>query len=109
MTRKICVLALAAALLLGACSSRGGTQVSEDQVGAFKVGRTTYDEVIAALGPPNASSVSSTGDRMATYSHTTVRTFLGPASVSSATFMFTFNKAGVLSEVRTSQLNSGNR
>ncbi|MGH6967802.1 MAG: hypothetical protein ACREEN_01685, partial [Stellaceae bacterium] len=71
---------LATAMILTACGSNSGTAVPPAQMAQFRVGVTTYDQVIQALGPPTASTTTSDGTRMLVYSHV-------QSTVSGATFI----------------------
>jgi hypothetical protein len=50
-------------LLVGCAAS--GVKVSEQQAQSFKVGTSTYDDVVATLGPPTSTTVTSDGTRAA--------------------------------------------
>ena len=89
-----------AALVLVGCSS-SGTRVDPAKVATFERGRTTANEVVASLGPPNGVSTLPDGSRVFayTYLHTQARpeTFIpiiggfvggADAQLQSATFIF---------------------
>lgn len=91
-----------------------GTEVKPDQMGAFRKGETTADQVVAALGKPTTDIVSSDGTRTIAYGFaaTTVRPetlipFIGPlvggADSRSGSVLFRFNKAGKLEEYQSMQ------
>lgn len=107
MKRLLIVVAIAATL--ASCSSGSGTRVTQTQAESFTVGRSTYQEVLTALGPPTASSVSSKGTRMLIYSSAKMRAFIGITGMNSTTAMFTFDARDVLTDVRTSELNAGDQ
>lgn len=54
------------ALALSACASTG-RQVSQAQLSDFKKGETTIDEVVAKLGTPTTTTLSSDGTRSLSY------------------------------------------
>ena len=60
--------ALVMALALGGCAS-SGTQVTQDQVQSFKTGKSTYSEVVGALGAPSSVTSSSGGQKVAVYAY----------------------------------------
>ncbi len=73
-----CAKAIAAALLIAglqacAVNMHHGTQVTEAQAGSFKIGVTTQDEVIAALGKPSWSTVHPSGEKSIAYMSSTSR------------------------------------
>lgn len=53
-------------LFLAGCVATG-TKVTEEQLGAFQRGRTTYYDVVASLGRPTASTLHHDGTRQAVY------------------------------------------
>src|SRR6266850_1549897 len=69
MRNVIQVVALAATL--SGCAA-SGVQVTEQQAQGFQVGRSTYAEVVAALGDPTTVNSSSKGDRTAVYSYSAI-------------------------------------
>jgi len=112
---------LMAALCLAACGSSSGTKVDAAQMSQFKIGETTYDQVIQTLGPPASTVQKSDGARALVYSHVdanvrgatfipVVGLFAGGADVKSQAVTFTFNPDGTLREYATteSQACSGN-
>jgi outer membrane protein assembly factor BamE (lipoprotein component of BamABCDE complex) len=108
-------------LLLAGCAS-SGTMVTEQQAAQFERGVTIRDQVIAKLGQPNSTTLSSDGTRVDAYVHV-------HASVNGATFIpvvglmaggskadsniatFTYDERGVLKAISTttghSQVNTG--
>jgi hypothetical protein len=58
-------------LLVGCAAS--GVKVSEQQADSFKVGTSTYDDVVASLGPPTSTTKNPDGTRIAAYSYASVR------------------------------------
>ena len=112
---------LTAALFLTSCGSSSGTKIDAAQMSQFKIGVTTYDQVVQALGPPASTVQKSDGTRALVYSHmdATVRgatfipvvgMFAGGADVKSQGVIFTFNPDTTLREYATteSQACSGN-
>jgi hypothetical protein len=107
------VIGLLAWLALAACAS-SGVQVSEDQARSFKIGAATYAEVVAALGPPSSSTVSSNGQRTAIYSYaqTQIRpqTFIpyvgglvAGSDTKTSAAVFVFDSRGILQNMSSSQ------
>lgn len=115
MRNFIGVMALAA--LLSACAA-SGVQVTEQQAQGFKVGKSTYAEVVAGLGDPTTVNTSSKGERVAVYSYSAISSrpqnfipYIGPwvsgydSKSSAVTFVFDSN--GILKETTSSQSNMG--
>lgn len=110
-------MALAAsALILAGCVS-GGTKVTEGDISGFQKGVTTESQVIAKLGPPNATSVTDTGVRIDVYTY--VRTspkavdfvpivgvLAGGANATATSVSFTFDKNGILTGYQASTSNT---
>lgn len=103
-------------LLTLTARASAGTRVSQEQVDKFERGKTTYTEVVAALGRPNANTMSADGNRIAVYSHSQaaarpetfipiVGAFVGGADAQASTVLFRFNREGVLVDWQTSQSN----
>jgi hypothetical protein len=108
---------LALALLVAGCAS-SGVKVTEEQAQSFQVGRSTYGEVIAALGEPTTVSTSSNGNRIAVYSYAAVSSrpqnfipYIGPLvagyDTRASAVTFTFDQRGVLMNTTSSQSNLG--
>lgn len=108
---------VAVVLLLAGCAS-AGVKVDPAKLAAFQQGKTTYPEVIAALGPPSAEAMVSTGERIVTYAHveTSVRAetfipyigpFVGGADSRSSTVSLQFNRDGLLEKYTTSAGQTG--
>jgi outer membrane protein assembly factor BamE (lipoprotein component of BamABCDE complex) len=108
---------LAAASLLAACAA-SGVQVSEQQAQSFQVGKSTYAEVVGALGDPTTSSIDTRGGRIATYSYSAVSArpqnfipyigpFVGGYDTKASAVTFTFDNRGVLTNTTSSQTNVG--
>jgi hypothetical protein len=73
------VLIIASALTLSACVATG-KKVTQERVAQFKIGQTTYQEVIAELGSPTDSMLHSDGRRSISY-------FYSQAQASAASFI----------------------
>jgi hypothetical protein len=93
--------------LLSGCGMATGVRIEESQLSQFQAGKTTYPQVISALGPPTSSSVSSTGDRTISYTSFRYQTrpetfipyvglFVGGADTSNSTVVFVFGRDGIL-------------
>jgi hypothetical protein len=105
------------AALLGGCTA-SGVQVTEQQAQAFQVGRSTYAEVVAALGEPTSVTSSSSGGRVAVYSYQAVSSrpqnfipYLGVLvagyDTRSSAVAFGFDARGVLMETNSRRNNIG--
>lgn len=105
-----------AGLVAGCAAS--GTKVSEQQAEAFKVGSSTYADVVAALGEPTSTTVASNGTRTAAYNYTSIRSqpqnfipYIGPLVAGydnqSSSVTFTFDQRGVLTGTTSSQSGMG--
>ena len=105
------------ALLVSGCATVG-KEIAPSQLAGFRKGETTIDEVVARLGTPTASSVTSTGQRTLSYvfAHTQVRPatfipivglFAGGADSRSSVVVFTFAPDGRLQEYVASQSQVG--
>jgi outer membrane protein assembly factor BamE (lipoprotein component of BamABCDE complex) len=73
------VLVIATALTLSACIATG-KKVTQERVAQFKIGQTTYQEVIAELGSPTDSTLHSDGKRSISY-------FYSQSQTSAASFI----------------------
>lgn len=111
-----CLAGLVAGLLAGCAAS--GVKVSEQQAEAFKVGSSTYSDVVAALGEPTSTTIASNGGRTASYNYTSIRSqpqnfipYLGPLVAGydsqSSAVTFTFDQRGVLTSTTSSQSGVG--
>jgi hypothetical protein len=89
-------------------------KVSEQQAQSFRVGTSTYTEVVAALGAPTSTTVDSNGNRTAVYSYTSIRSqpqnfipYLGPLVAGydnqSSVVTFAFDPRGVLTGTTSTQ------
>lgn len=104
------------ALALAGCAS-SGTKVSDEQAKQFQVGQTTHDEVVAALGPPTATSTAANGTRVIVYSYSSIRSrpenfipYVGPLVASydakGSAVTFTFDGRGILANTNSTQTNT---
>jgi len=111
------VIAFCLAGVVTGCAA-SGVKVSEQQAEAFKVGSSTYSEVVAALGEPTATTVAANGSRTAAYNYTSIRSqpqnfipYLGPLVAGydsqSSSVTFTFDQRGVLTGTTSSQSGMG--
>ena len=105
MLRRLLVVS-ALALFAAACASTG-TKVDDSKVQAFQRGKTTYPEVVASLGAPQANLLSDDGSRTVTYSYAQasarpenfipyVGVFAGGADSKLSGYTFKFDKDGLL-------------
>jgi outer membrane protein assembly factor BamE (lipoprotein component of BamABCDE complex) len=112
----IVTAAMMAAVFAGCAAS--GAQVTEQQAQSFQVGKTTYPEVVAALGEPTTVNSSSNGNRTAVYSYSSFASrpqnfipYVGPLvsgyDTKSSAVTFVFDSKGVLRETSSSQNNMG--
>lgn len=100
-----------AGILAGCVSS--GTKVTQEQISAFEVGKTTEAEVIARLGAPNGTSIATDGSKSDVYMHISahangasyipiVGLFAGGAKSDSDTAVFNFGPNRVLKSMSSS-------
>lgn len=113
--RVVAIFCLAS--LLAACAA-AGVKVSEQQAQAFRVGSSTYSDVVAGLGPPTSTSLSSNGTRTAIYSYASVRSqpqnfipYVGGLVAGydrqTSAVVFTFDQNGVLTNTTSTQTGIG--
>lgn len=104
---------LFAFVLLSGCAA-SGVKVSEQQAEAFKVGASTYSDVVGSLGPPTSTTVDAKGNRTAAYNYASMRSqpqnfipYIGGLVAGydnqSSSVMFSFDQRGVLSGTTSSQ------
>jgi hypothetical protein len=109
--------AFALAVMLSACAA-SGVQVTEQQAQGFQIGKSTYADVVAALGEPTSVNSSSKGERVAVYSYSAVSSrpqnfipYIGPLisgyDTKSSAVTFNFDSRGVLRDTTSSQNNMG--
>lgn len=112
------LLIIACCYALVACGSTSGAKVSQEQSSQFIKGKTTMDQVIAALGKPNTKTTKDDGDTLLQYVYvnTSVRgatfipfigAFAGGADIETEVSGFTFDKNGVLKEVTKRESSHG--
>lgn len=110
-------LAIALSAVLTGCAATG-VQVSEQKAQSFQVGHSTYANVIAALGSPTTSTISSNGQRTAIYSYAAMQSrpqnfipYIGPFvagyDTKSSAVVFVFDEHGVLLSTTSSQSELG--
>ena len=98
---------LSAALMAMTACTTAGRPIDHERAAAFVPGKTTYQEVVAALGPPTSSMTAPNGRLTIAYSHLVYRTspatfipvvglFAGGANMQSDTIALTFAPDGVL-------------
>lgn len=113
---RVAIAFFLAGLMAGCAAS--GVKVTEQQAEAFKVGTSTYADVVAALGEPTATSVASNGSRTAAYNYSSIRSqpqnfipYLGPLVAGydsqSSSVTFNFDPRGVLTGTTSSQTGLG--
>ncbi|MFZ0425092.1 MAG: hypothetical protein WAL80_19615 [Xanthobacteraceae bacterium] len=113
--RKLLALGLLG-LLLGCASS--GVKVSEQQAESFKVGVSTYADVVSALGDPTTTTIDSKGIRTAAYTYSSVRSqaqnfipYIGGLvagyDTQASAVTFTFDQRGILTGTTSSQTGVG--
>jgi len=104
-------------LLLGACVA-AGVKVDQAKVAQFERGKTTYQEVVSALGRPSSTTALSTGVRFANYTYLESRArpstfipyigpFVGGADSSTSSVTFQFDANGVLVSYTTTESQMG--
>ena len=113
---RVLALCGTAALLMGCAAA--GVQVTDQQARSFKVGHSTYADVVAQLGQPTTVSTSTNGQRFAVYSYAAVSArpqnfipYIGPFvagyDTQSSAVMFIFDARGILRETSSTQSNHG--
>ena len=101
------------AILLLACHS-SGVEVDEAKLAQFEKGKTTYQEVVQALGPPTQSILAEDGTRRIFYSHVStssnavsyvpiVGSVFGRTEIQSSNVAFKFDRNGILQGYTASQ------
>ena len=115
--RAISAPLVAVAFVLSGCAEPG-VRVTEQQAQTFKVGVSTYDEVVATLGAPTTTLAASNGGRVAIYTYSAAlaqsHNFIpyvthwvtGYDSHASAV-SFTFDERGVLTATSSTQTDAG--
>jgi hypothetical protein len=113
--QKLGIVALCATLM-GCASS--GVQVTQEQAQSFQVGKSTYGDVVASLGPPTTTTMTSAGQKFAVYSYAAVSSrpqnfipYIGPLvsgyDTKSSAVTFTFDGRDVLTNMTSTQSNLG--
>jgi hypothetical protein len=115
----ICKLAviMGVAGVLAACAA-SGVQVTEQQAQSFTVGKSTYSDVVGALGEPTTVTSSSNGNRVAIYSYAAasarpqnfipiINRFASGYDTKSSAVRFVFDSNGILKETTSTQNNMG--
>ncbi|HTA99372.1 MAG TPA: hypothetical protein VK804_02765 [Bradyrhizobium sp.] len=113
--RILGIVALGAAL--AGCAS-SGVQVTQEQAQSFQVGKSTYGDVVAALGQPTTTTMSSAGQKYAIYSYAAVSSrpqnfipYIGPLvsgyDTKSSAVTFAFDNRDVLVNMTSTQSNLG--
>jgi outer membrane protein assembly factor BamE (lipoprotein component of BamABCDE complex) len=104
-------------VLLSGCAA-AGTKVTEQQAQQFRVGQSTYSQVVGALGAPTTTTVASNGIRTAVYSYAAVRAqpqnfipYIGPLvsgyDAQKSVVTFTFDQSGILTGTTSAQTGVG--
>jgi outer membrane protein assembly factor BamE (lipoprotein component of BamABCDE complex) len=94
-----------------ACTPTSGTTVTNDQLKEFKVGSTTYAQVVDKLGKPNAITTSDDGGIVAAYTGGTLHVkpetyipiagaFVGGTESTAHTVILNFNKRNILTHIQ---------
>jgi hypothetical protein len=107
------LVALGLSGLLVSCAA-SGVKVSEQQAESFKVGSSTYNDVVATLGAPTSTTLNADGTRIAAYNYATVRAQpqnfipiinrLAPGyDKETSSVAFTFDRSGVLTGTTSTQ------
>lgn len=105
------------AALLGGCAA-AGVQVTEQQAQAFQVGRSTYADVVAALGEPTSVTLSTRGGRVAVYAYAAISArpqnyipyiggLVGGFDERKSAVAFIFDGNGILVETNSTQHSVG--
>jgi len=92
------VLAVLVAIAATGCSTEIGQKFNQEKMAEFKPGKTTYDEVVKALGAPISSNFISGGKKQCTWAHAHSGPMLPFMSYSSTseTVMYIFDVKGVM-------------
>jgi len=113
----ITLIGLLISILLTGCAA-SGVKVDEKRLAEFQKGKTTYAEVVQALGQPTSTVLDGNGSRMAIYSYAAYRTrpetfipyigvFVGGSDMNSSAVVFSFDQSGVLLSYASSQSQFG--
>lgn len=104
-------------IVLCGCAA-SGVQVSQEQAQSFQVGKSTYGEIVATLGPPTTTTMVSGGQKYAVYSYAAVSSrpqnfipYIGPLvsgyDTKSSAVTFIFDSRDVLASMSSTQSNMG--
>ena len=115
LTRAFAIFIMAA--VIASCAA-SGVQVTEQQAQSFQVGKSTYSDVVAALGQPTTVTSSSNGNRTAVYAYSASAArpqnfipYIGPYisgyDTKSSDVTFVFDSKGALLETFSTQNNLG--
>ena len=110
-------IAIIAAGMLSGCAA-SGVQVTQEQAQSFQVGRSTYADIVGALGPPTTVTTIANGQRYAVYSYAAVQSrpqnfipYIGPLvagyDTKSSAVTFIFDTRDVLFSSSSTQSNMG--
>jgi hypothetical protein len=105
------------ALMLSACMA-SGVRVTPEQAAKFERGKTTYTEVITALGPPTTQMLGADGARTVIYGYSEahprpasfipiIGPLVGGADSRTNVVMLRFDAGGVLQDWQASESNYG--
>ena len=106
-------LPIACMLMLVACTSVG-VKVDPAKMSDFKKGKTTYSDVVEALGQPTQTMVSDSGDKTIQYAHLSTQArpesfipyvglVVGGADTETSMVSMTFDSKGILRSYSSSQ------
>jgi hypothetical protein len=112
------IYAGAAALVLTACTSTTGKTISEERLATMKGDRASVQEVIAQLGQPTSTYLMPTGERILTFSQSSVYMdpkaaipivglFANNSGYSTNSVSLNFDKDGRLTSYSTQDMNFG--
>jgi hypothetical protein len=107
------IFALGLLGLLVGCAATG-VKVSEQQAESFKVGTSTYDDVVKTFGAPTTTTLNPDGTRVAAYNYAAVRSqpqnfipiinrFAAGYDKETSSVVFTFDRGGVLTGTTSTQ------
>lgn len=111
------LLAIGILLAVGGCMSTG-VRVSEQEATSFTVGKSTYADVVAALGEPTTTTIDTSGVRVAVYAYSAMQQrpenfipYIGPfiagVDTKSSQVTFVFDRDGILRSTSSSQSQAG--
>lgn len=118
MNARFAIMAALSVISLQSGCAATGVKVSEEQAQSFQVGRSSYSDVVTALGPPTTTTLTPNGTRVAIYSYSAIQSrpqnfipYIGPLVAgydqSSSAVTFTFDQRGLLQSTSSSQSNLG--